>query len=179
MIHSTAFIAHGAMVVGDVHLGQRASVWYNCVLRGDTDRITVGDHSNIQDLTVMHADAGIPCRVGARVGVGHRAILHGCIVEDDCLIGMGAVLMNNVHVSTGSVVAAGALLPEGMIVPSGRQTGERMHSHWSRPDTANASRMVMGWSRTVKAITAARGLGKKEILTVSPPGHPFFHTSTI
>jgi carbonic anhydrase/acetyltransferase-like protein (isoleucine patch superfamily) len=119
MIDRTAFIAPGAIVLGDVHLGAEASVWYNCVLRGDTDRITIGDQTNIQDLTMIHADPGIPCVVGNRVTVGHRVILHGCTIEDDCLIGMGAILLNGVHVGNGSVIGAGALLLEKMEVPSG------------------------------------------------------------
>jgi carbonic anhydrase/acetyltransferase-like protein (isoleucine patch superfamily) len=119
MIEPSAFIATGAVVLGDVHLGRDSSVWYNAVLRGDTDRITVGDGTNIQDLSMLHADPGVPCAVGRRVTVGHRVILHGCTVEDDCLIGMGAILLNRVHVGAGSVVGAGALLTEGTVVPPG------------------------------------------------------------
>ena len=94
MIDPTAFIAPGAVVLGDVHLGKAVSIWYNAVVRGDAERIDVGDETNIQDLSMIHADPGVPCVVGRRVTVGHRAILHGCIVEDDCLIGMGAILLN-------------------------------------------------------------------------------------
>ena len=119
MIDPTAFIAPGAMVLGDVHLGQESSVWHNAVLRGDTDRITIGDQTNIQDLTMIHADEGVPCSVGSRVTVGHRVILHGCTIEDDCLIGMGAIVLNGVRVGRGSVVGAGAVLLEGMDVPPG------------------------------------------------------------
>src|SRR5262245_9804384 len=118
MIDPSAFIARGAMVLGDVHLGREASVWYNAVLRGDTDRITIGDESNIQDLSMVHADPGIPCSVGRRVTVGHRVILHGCTIEDDCLIGMGAIVLNGVRIGAGSVIGAGAVLIEGMQVPS-------------------------------------------------------------
>jgi len=118
-IHPTAFIAPGAVVLGDVTLGAHASVWYNAVLRGDMAAIVVGENSNLQDGTIVHVDAGLPARIGARVGVGHRAILHGCTVEDDCLIGMGSVLLNSVHIGTGSVVAAGAVVPEGARVPPG------------------------------------------------------------
>ena len=107
------------MVLGDVTLGPRASVWYGAVLRADLDAIVVGDATNLQDGTVVHVDAGLPARIGARVGVGHRAVLHGCTVEDDCLIGMGSVLLNGVHIGTGSVVAAGAVVPEGTRVPAG------------------------------------------------------------
>lgn len=89
------------------------------MLRGDIEPITVGARSNIQDLTLIHVDEGVPCTIGADVGVGHRAILHGCTIEDGCLIGMGAILLNHVHVGTGSVIAAGAVVPEGMKVPPG------------------------------------------------------------
>ncbi len=105
--------------MGDVTLGPRASVWYGTVVRGDMDRIVVGECTNLQDGTIVHVDAGRPALIGARVGVGHRAILHGCTVEDECLIGMGSVLLNGVVVGTGSVVAAGAVLREGHVVPPG------------------------------------------------------------
>jgi len=114
-----AFIARGAIVLGDVRLGRDASIWYNSVVRGDTELVEVGDGANIQDLALLHADPGFPCLVGPRVTVGHRAILHGCTVEEDCLIGMGAILLNGVRVGRGSVVGAGALLTEGMQVPPG------------------------------------------------------------
>jgi len=106
-------------VLGDVTLGAHASVWYGAVLRGDMAAIVVGERTNLQDGTIVHVDEGLPTVIGARVGVGHRAILHACTVEDDCLIGMGSVLLNGVHVGTGSVVAAGAVVPEGARVPPG------------------------------------------------------------
>jgi carbonic anhydrase/acetyltransferase-like protein (isoleucine patch superfamily) len=105
--------------MGDVRLAAEASVWYQCVLRGDIATIAVGERSNIQDLTMVHVDEGVPCTIGAGVGVGHRCILHGCIIEDDCLIGMGSVLLNGVRVGTGSVIGAGAVVPEGMDIPPG------------------------------------------------------------
>lgn len=117
IIDPTAFIHPAAHVIGDVTLGPRASVWPTAVLRGDTDRIVVGEETNVQDGTIVHVDAGVPCTIGARVGIGHRAIVHGATIEDDCLIGMGAILLNRVVVGTGSIIGAGALCPEGMQVP--------------------------------------------------------------
>ena len=118
-IHPTAFIAPGAVVLGDVTLGPRASVWYTAVLRGDSAPIVVGEASNVQDGTVIHVDAGVPATVGARVGIGHRVVVHGCTIEDECLIGMGSVLLNGAHIGTGSVVGAGAVVPEGLRIPPG------------------------------------------------------------
>ncbi|WP_337173854.1 gamma carbonic anhydrase family protein [Paludisphaera sp.] len=115
----TVFVATGAIVLGDVTIGADSSVWYQAVIRGDTEAIRIGSATNIQDLTMIHADPGIPCTIGDRVTVGHRAILHGCAVEDGCLIGMGAILLNGARVGAGSVVGAGALLLEGMEVPPG------------------------------------------------------------
>ena len=115
--HPTAFVHPLAAVIGDVALGARASVWPFAVLRGDGDRIVVGDGSNVQDGAVVHVDRGVPATIGARVTVGHRAIVHGATVEDDCLVGMGAVLLNRVVLGRGSIVAAGAVVPEGTVVP--------------------------------------------------------------
>jgi len=119
VIDPSAFLAAGAVVLGEVRLGKDASVWYHTVVRGDTEAVVIGDETNLQDLTVVHADPGMPCRVGRRVSVGHRAILHGCTVEDECLIGMGSILLNGVRVGRGSVVGAGAVVTEGTAVPPG------------------------------------------------------------
>lgn len=118
-IHPSAFIAPSASVMGNVSLGEEASVWYGAVLRGDMAPIQIGRQTNLQDGTIVHVDEGVPCTIGSRVGVGHRVILHGCTVEDECLIGMGSILLNRVTVGRGSVVAAGAVLREGMSVPAG------------------------------------------------------------
>lgn len=118
-LHPTSFIAPGAVVLGDVTLGPHASVWYHAVLRGDTAPIVIGESSNIQDGSIVHVDEGVPATVGARVGVGHRVILHGCTIGNDCLIGMGSVVLNGVRVGEGSVVAAGAVVPEGLEIPPG------------------------------------------------------------
>jgi len=118
-IHDSAFVHPAAFVYGDVTLGPRVSVWPTAVIRGDTAPIVVGEDSNIQDGTILHVDPSVPCVIGARVAVGHRAIIHGATVEDDCLIAMGAILLNHVHVGAGSIVGAGALCREGMQIPRG------------------------------------------------------------
>jgi carbonic anhydrase/acetyltransferase-like protein (isoleucine patch superfamily) len=118
-IHPSAFIAPSALVMGDVELGAESSIWYTAVLRGDMAPIRVGTQTNLQDGTVVHVDEGLPCTIGDRVGVGHRAILHGCTVEAECLIGMGSILLNRSVVGRGSLIAAGSLLTEGMRVPPG------------------------------------------------------------
>ena len=104
--------------MGDVTLGADTSVWYAAVLRGDMAPITIGAETNLQDGTIVHVDEGVPCTIGRRVGVGHRVILHGCTVEDECLIGMGSILLNGVRIGTGSVVAAGAVIPGGNAGPT-------------------------------------------------------------
>ncbi len=116
---ASAWVAPNATLVGGVTLGERASVFYGAVLRGDVDSISIGDDTNLQDNVTMHCDSGTPATVGARVSVGHGAILHGCTVEDDCLIGMGAKVLNRAVIGAGSLVAAGAVVLEGTIVPPG------------------------------------------------------------
>lgn len=116
-IPETAFVAPSADVVGDVVLGEDASVWYQCVLRGDIAPIRVGARTNIQDLTMVHVDVDRPCVIGDRVGVGHRSIIHGCEIGDDCLVGMGAIVLSDAVIGSGSLVAAGAVVTEGMEVP--------------------------------------------------------------
>ncbi len=118
-IDPSVFIAPGAVVVGEVTLGRHASVWFNAVVRGDTAPVSVGEETNLQDLTVVHEDEGQPARIGSRVTVGHRAIVHGCVIEDDCLIGMGAVVLSGARVGRGSLVGAAALVREGHEIPSG------------------------------------------------------------
>jgi len=118
-IDPTAFVAPGAVVVGTVTLAARASVWFNTVVRGDTAPIEVGEGSNVQDNSVVHVDEGQPAVIGARVTIGHRAIVHGCVIEDDCLIGMGSILLSGARIGSGSLVAAGALVREGQNIPAG------------------------------------------------------------
>lgn len=116
-VEGGAFVAHNAVVTGDVTLGEDAGVWFGCVLRGDDAPLVVGARTNVQDLTMIHADPGVPNVIGAGVTIGHRVVLHGARVEDDCLIGMGSVLLSGSVVRSGAVVAAGAVVREGFEVP--------------------------------------------------------------
>lgn len=111
------FIAPGAQVMGNVVLGDNVSIWYNSVLRGDINGIYIGARSNIQDCSVLHVENDRACHVGQDVTVGHRAILHGCTIEDRVLIGMGAIILNGAKVGAGSVIAAGAVVKENEIIP--------------------------------------------------------------
>lgn len=115
----SAYVDPAAVVIGDAIIGERTSIWPCVVIRGDTATITVGAETNVQDNSVLHADDGVPCTIGDRVTVGHLVMLHGCTVEDDALIGIGAIILNKAKVGQGAVVAAGALVPEGMDVPAG------------------------------------------------------------
>lgn len=112
-----AWVAPTATVVGEVTLGSRASVWYGAVLRADNAAIAIGADSNLQDNVSAHVDTGFPLTVGARVSVGHNAVLHGCTIEDDVLVGMSATIMNGAHVGAGSLIAAGALITQGTVIP--------------------------------------------------------------
>ncbi|MFI9306414.1 gamma carbonic anhydrase family protein [Streptomyces triculaminicus] len=114
-----AFTAPTSVVLGDVTLAAGSSVWYHAVLRADCGPIVLGADSNIQDNCTVHVDPGFPVTVGERVTVGHNAVLHGCTVGDDVLIGMGATVLNGATIGTGSLVAAQALVPQGMVVPPG------------------------------------------------------------
>jgi carbonic anhydrase/acetyltransferase-like protein (isoleucine patch superfamily) len=119
-VHSTAFIDESAQVIGDVEIGEESSVWMAVVIRGDVHRIRIGRRSNVQDGTVVHVmNRTHPTTVGDNVTIGHGALLHGCTIEDRCLIGMGAILLNGAHIGTGSIVAAGTLVVEEMKVPPG------------------------------------------------------------
>jgi carbonic anhydrase/acetyltransferase-like protein (isoleucine patch superfamily) len=142
--------------MGDVTIGAESSVWYGAVIRGDMAPVVIGSQTNLQDGTIVHVDEAVPCRVGSRVGVGHRVILHGCTVEDDCLIGMGSVLLNGVHVGAGSVVAAGAVLPEGMQAPA-RSLVMGMPARVVRAvDERLARRIAETWSHYVEQARAHR-----------------------
>jgi carbonic anhydrase/acetyltransferase-like protein (isoleucine patch superfamily) len=117
-VHPTAFVDASAQVIGDVEIGEESSVWMCAVIRGDVHWIKVGKRTSIQDGSVVHAMTGThPTSIGDNVTVGHAAVIHGCTIESQCLIGMGAILLNGAHVGAGSIIAAGTLLVEGQKVP--------------------------------------------------------------
>jgi carbonic anhydrase/acetyltransferase-like protein (isoleucine patch superfamily) len=117
-VHPSAFIDESAQVIGDVEIGEESSVWMCAVLRGDVHAIRIGRQSNLQDGTIVHVMNGThPTTIGDQVTIGHGAVVHGCTIERQCLVGMGAILLNGAHVGAGSIVAAGTLLVEGMRVP--------------------------------------------------------------
>jgi len=117
-IHPTAYVDESAQVIGDVEVGEESSVWMCVVIRGDVHRIRIGRRTNVQDGSVVHAMKDThPTMIGDNVTIGHAAVVHGCTVDDQCLIGMGAILLNGAHVGTQSIVAAGTLVTEGMNVP--------------------------------------------------------------
>ena len=116
-VHESAFVAPTASIIGNATMAEDSSAFYGVSVRADTAAISVGAGSNLQDNVVLHADPGFPCSVGAGVSVGHAAVVHGCTVEDNCLIGMGATVLNGAVIGTGSLVAAGAVVLEGTVVP--------------------------------------------------------------
>lgn len=124
-IHDSAFIAPGCRIIGDVEIGPDASIWYNCVIRGDVNRIVIGARSNIQDGTVIHCDSpmpgaeqGYPTTIGEDVLVGHMAMLHGCTLEDRAFVGLSATVMNGCRIESDAMLAAGALLSPGKHIPA-------------------------------------------------------------
>jgi gamma-carbonic anhydrase len=118
-IHPSVFVAGGSWLIGDVEVGEDASVWFNAVLRGDINRIVVGDRSNIQDGVVVHVTRRLVASVGTNVTVGHKAMLHACRIEDACLIGMNAVVLDGARVGPRAIVAAGSVVKERFVVPEG------------------------------------------------------------
>lgn len=119
-IHPSAFIAAGAVIVGDVTIGAQSNIWFGCVLRGDVQSITVGERTNIQDGTVVHVtrETG-PTRIGSGITIGHKALLHACTLEDDCFVGMGSIVLDHATVKSGGMLAAGAMLTSNKVLPAG------------------------------------------------------------
>ncbi|HEY3773789.1 MAG TPA: gamma carbonic anhydrase family protein [Solirubrobacteraceae bacterium] len=118
-IGAGVYLAPTAVLIGDVRVGDRANIWFGAVLRGDITHIEIGEETSVQDNVVIHCAEDLPTRVGARVTVGHGALLEGCVVEDDSLIGMGAIVLQRAHVATGAMVAAGAVVSERQQIPAG------------------------------------------------------------
>lgn len=117
-VHPSVFVDDSAQIIGDVEIGEDSSIWMTVVIRGDVNHIRIGRRSNVQDGTIVHVMTGThPTIVGDDVTIGHAAVIHGCTIEDRCLIGMGAILLNGCHIGSGSIIAAGALVPEGTVVP--------------------------------------------------------------
>ncbi len=116
-IHPEARFASTAVILGEVSLEKQANIWYGAVLRGDMGSITIGENSNVQDNAVVHCGLNAPVTLGKNVTVGHAAILHGCTVEDNCLIGMGAILLDHCVIGAGSIIAAGSLVTQGTVIP--------------------------------------------------------------
>ncbi|HEX9931410.1 MAG TPA: gamma carbonic anhydrase family protein [Allosphingosinicella sp.] len=127
LVHPSAFVAPGSKLIGDVEIGPEASIWYNCVLRGDVNRIRIGARSNIQDGSVIHVDspkpgeeAGHPTIIGEEVLIGHLAMVHGCVLHDRAFVGLGAIVMDGCRVESDAMLAAGAMLTPGKTIPSGQ-----------------------------------------------------------
>ncbi len=124
VIADDAFIARGALVIGDVEIGARASIWFNCVIRADGNRVTIGENTNLQDGTIVHVTRkAFGTIIGADITVGHMALIHGCTLHDGCFIGMQATVMDGAVVESGAMVAAGAMVTPGKVVPSGELWG--------------------------------------------------------
>lgn len=117
LVDPEAFVAPNATIIGNVRVDKHASVWFNAVIRADFEKISIGENTNIQDMTMCHADMGKPLVVGKGVTVGHNCVIHGCTIEDDCLIGMGVVVMNGAVIGRGSIIAAGSVILENTMIP--------------------------------------------------------------
>ncbi len=160
-IDPQSWIAPNAAVIGQVFLARNVSIWWNSTLRGDTDKIIIGENSNIQDGSVLHTDPGLHLTIGRDVTVGHRVILHGCTIGDGCLIGMGATLLNRSVIGKNCLIGANALIPEGKAIPErslvvgapGRIIRELTDEEVARL-TGSAERYVENWQRYVRELVA-------------------------
>jgi carbonic anhydrase/acetyltransferase-like protein (isoleucine patch superfamily) len=160
-IHPSVFIAEGVQLIGDVRIASNASVWFNSVLRGDINKIEIGERTNIQDGSVLHVTSELPCIVGNDVTVGHRAIVHACTVGDCCLIGMGSVILDNAKIGSHSLVAAGAVVLENFVVPEGMLVAG-VPAKVLRPLTEEEKQGILESARHyveyAKALSAAKGI---------------------
>jgi carbonic anhydrase/acetyltransferase-like protein (isoleucine patch superfamily) len=154
-VPASAYVDLSAQVIGDVTLGENASVWMNAVLRGDVHSITIGAGSNVQDCAVLHGMKGLyPVIVGERVTIGHNATVHGCVLEDDVLIGIGAIILNGAHIGAGSIVAAGAVIPERTVIPP-RSLVAGIPGKVRRSISDNDFEMIRGYARNYLEYTKA------------------------
>ena len=162
LIAASVFVAPTAVIVGQVSIGPESSVWYGCVLRGDVNTITIGTQTNIQDGSILHVDGDKPLRIGDRVTLGHAALVHGCTVEDDVLIGIRATVLSGAHIGAGSLIAAGAVVIEGMVVPPHSLVlgvPARVRGEVSPAQAALIRRVAQGYVRHSRAyLAASRGL---------------------
>lgn len=158
-IHPEAWVAPGAILLGRIMVKRGASIWYNCVIRSDIDgaSVEIGEDANIQDGTIIHVDEDKSCRIGSRVTVGHGTILHACTIEDDCLVGMGAILLSGSKVGCGSIIAAGALVPENVHIPPGVIAAGVPVKIRREIESNEKARVARGW----QSYTALRDLHKK------------------
>ncbi|MBI4597784.1 MAG: gamma carbonic anhydrase family protein [Candidatus Omnitrophica bacterium] len=144
IVHPTAFIAPSADVIGRVRVGKHASVWFNCVLRGDVNRIEIGEATNIQDGSILHVDSHAPCLIAHHVHVGHHANLHGCVVETGALIGIGSIVLSGARIGAGAMVGAGSVVLEGTKIPP-RMLAVGVPAKVVRPVTARDLKYITGW----------------------------------
>lgn len=156
-IHPSAFLAPGVRIIGDVEIGPDSSIWYNCVLRGDVNRIVIGARTNVQDGSVIHCDgpdprnpAGFPTLIGDDVLVGHMAMLHGCTLLDRAFVGMGAMVMNGARIESEGMLAAGAMLSPGKVLPSRQLWMGRPAAYARDIDDAGAVDLAGGVARYVE-----------------------------
>ncbi len=145
-IHPSAFVAPGADVIGRVRIEKDASVWFGCVLRGDLNRIVIGEGTNIQDGSILHVDGNAPCLIGDHVHVGHHANLHGCRVERGAMIGIGAIVLSRVRVGAGAVVGAGSVVLEGTHIPP-RVLAVGIPARVVRPLTSRDTASIRRWTK--------------------------------
>ncbi|SFH32107.1 Carbonic anhydrase or acetyltransferase, isoleucine patch superfamily [Desulfotomaculum arcticum] len=149
-LHATVFVAPGAKIIGRVEIGANSSVWYNVVIRGDVDEVTIGAGTNIQDGAVLHQDKGFPLVIGNNVTVGHNAIVHGGIVGDGAVIGMGAIVMSGAKIGANSVLGAGSLLPQGKEIPANSLamgSPAKVVRQLSEDEVHNFGKMARGYGR--------------------------------
>jgi carbonic anhydrase/acetyltransferase-like protein (isoleucine patch superfamily) len=155
-IHPSALVVPNATVVGQVSVGEQSSVWYQAVVRGDCEAISIGPRTNIQDGVVIHADPGLPCRLGEQVTVGHGAIVHGAEVEANSMIGIRAVILNGVRIGSGCLIAAGCVIPEGTVIPPNRVVMGIPGQVVRETRESDQLRINHAWQHYVKAQTAFR-----------------------